>query len=165
MAAMVESSCIFALLDLLDSDNLDEKQLPAKIPQKGEARSGVFERKAPFRADFPSILAEECPSLSEAGNSRRQTRTESLDALRNLHARKCAEFETGQSATACASSTPRTRRFWAQTLRLSSVQESRFPNLFSGSPPGTAGSHFILADFGKKPSALEKNRSPKAHFA
>lgn len=70
-------------------------------------------------------------------------------------------LETGQSATACASSAPRTRRFGAQTLRLPSVQESRFPNLFSGSPPGAAGSHFILADFGKKASAFEKTAPQK----
>ena len=50
-----------------------------------------FQKERPS-VGFPSILAEECLNLSEAGNSQRQTHTEDSDALRNLQARKCAEF-------------------------------------------------------------------------
>ena len=100
-----------------------------------------FQKERPS-VGFPSILAEECLNLSEAGNSQRQTHTEDSDALRNLQARKCAESGNRPVGNGRhASSSPRTRRFWAQTLRLSSVQESRFPNLFSRSLPGAARSH------------------------
>ena len=66
-----------------------------KFRKKAKPDPASFERKTPFRSDFPSILAEECLNLNEAGNSRRQTRTEGLalsESFMRTGAPQCAEF-------------------------------------------------------------------------